>query len=104
MEDAVVVLADPQTEIFKALEKSYMKDAEHYVLPHEIIQQSIDRGYFHLDDKPTYKNPGGRRPGEEYGHYSVEFKLSILIPVQKDGIYRRRRSKLVYVDSKRDTV
>jgi len=63
-EEATVILADPETEIYADIVKHYQSDPNKAVESHLWVKKCIDRGIlFHSGH--IYKNPGGRRPGDE---------------------------------------
>lgn len=63
-EEADVILADPETDIFKQLVKKYQADSNKHIESHTWINSCIDRGIC-VHSASTYKNPGGRRAGDE---------------------------------------
>ena len=63
-QSARVILADPNTEMFQHLVKTYQNEADKFVESYLWVKKCIDQG--ELSFTPlVYKNPGGRRPGEE---------------------------------------
>ena len=62
---ARVILADPNTEVFQGLVKAYQGDPSKYIESYLWVKKCIDRGAVAFTPL-VYKNPGGRRPGEEY--------------------------------------
>lgn len=67
-QNAQVILADPHTEIFQTLVKTYQSQPDKYVESYLWVKECADRG--ELSFTPVvYKNPGGRRAGEEYVFY-----------------------------------
>jgi hypothetical protein len=64
-QNAQVILADPNTEIFQALVKTYQSLPDKYVESFLWVKNCVENGQ--LTFTPVvYKNPGGRRAGEEY--------------------------------------
>lgn len=66
---ARVILADPNTEIFQHLVKNYQGIPGKYVESYLWVKKCVERGTV-IYTPLVYKNPGGRRPGEEYVEYS----------------------------------
>ncbi|KAI0322677.1 hypothetical protein OF83DRAFT_546940 [Amylostereum chailletii] len=63
-QSARVILADPNTEVFQHLVKTYQGVPEKYIESYLWVKKCVERG--ELSYTPVvYKNPGGRRPGEE---------------------------------------
>lgn len=63
-EESDVILADPETDVFPQLTKKYHADGNKHIEPHTWIRSCIDRDICVYSAK-TYKNPGGRRAGDE---------------------------------------
>ncbi|KAJ2928931.1 hypothetical protein H1R20_g8295, partial [Candolleomyces eurysporus] len=63
-QSARVILADPNTEIFQSLVKTYQGDPNKYIESYLWVKKCIDKGAVTFTPL-VYKNPGGRRPGEE---------------------------------------
>lgn len=64
-QSARVILADPNTEVFQHLVKIYQDVPDKYIESYLWVKKCIEKGA--LTYTPlVYKNPGGRRPGEEY--------------------------------------
>ena len=64
-QSARVILADPNTEVFQHLVKVYQDVPDKYIESYLWVKKCIEKGV--LTYTPlVYKNPGGRRPGEEY--------------------------------------
>lgn len=61
---ARVILADPNTEIFQHLVKSYQGVPGKYVESYLWVKKCVEKGTV-VYTPLVYKNPGGRRPGEE---------------------------------------
>jgi hypothetical protein len=68
-----VILADPNTEIFQHLVKNYQGVPGKYVESYLWVKKCIDKGSV-VYTPLVYKNPGGRRPGEECVAY-FNFKV-----------------------------
>ncbi|KAI9512910.1 hypothetical protein F5148DRAFT_972934, partial [Russula earlei] len=68
---ARVILADPNTEIFQHLVKSYQGVPGKYVESYLWVKKCIERGTV-VYTPLVYKNPGGRRPGEERTQFTEE--------------------------------
>lgn len=64
-EQARVILADSQTPAFMQLVKEYESSPEKYVEHFEWISKCVAAGRVSYTPS-VYKNPGGRRPGEEW--------------------------------------
>jgi len=62
---ARVILADPNTEIFQHLVKSYQGVPGKYVESYLWVKKCVEKSVV-VYTPLVYKNPGGRRPGEEY--------------------------------------
>ncbi|EJF66601.1 hypothetical protein DICSQDRAFT_45905 [Dichomitus squalens LYAD-421 SS1] len=63
-QSARVILADPNTEIFQHLVKTYQGEPDKYVESYLWVKKCIEKGQV-IYTPVVYKNPGGRRPGEE---------------------------------------
>jgi len=63
-----VILADPNTEIFQHLVKNYQGVPGKYVESYLWVKKCVEKGTV-VYTPLVYKNPGGRRPGEEYVAY-----------------------------------
>ena len=63
MQSARVILADPNTEIFGHLVKTY-QGSDKYIESYLWVKKCIEKGSV-VYTPLVYKNPGGRRPGEE---------------------------------------
>lgn len=64
-QSARVILADPNTEIFHHLVLQYQGVADKYIESYLWVKKCIEKGAV-VYTPLVYKNPGGRRPGEEY--------------------------------------
>lgn len=67
MQSARVILADPNTEIFGHLVKSYQGVSDKYIESYLWVKKCIEKSSV-VYTPLVYKNPGGRRAGEEYVH------------------------------------
>ncbi|KAH9944480.1 uncharacterized protein BXZ73DRAFT_87365 [Epithele typhae] len=63
-QSARVILADPNTEIFQHLVKTYQAEPDKFVESYLWVKKCIEKGQV-IYTPVVYKNPGGRRPGEE---------------------------------------
>lgn len=70
-QSARVILADPNTEVFQHLVKSYQGVPEKYVESYLWVKKCVEKGTV-LYTPLVYKNPGGRRPGEERTQFTEE--------------------------------
>jgi len=68
---ARVILADPNTEIFQHLVKSYQGVPGKYVESYLWVKKCVEKGAV-VYTPLVYKNPGGRRPGEERTQFTEE--------------------------------
>ncbi|KAF8225035.1 hypothetical protein L208DRAFT_445514 [Tricholoma matsutake] len=64
MQSARVILADPNTDIFGHLVKIYQGVSDKYIESYLWVKKCIERNSV-VYTPLVYKNPGGRRPGEE---------------------------------------
>ena len=64
-QSAGVILADPNTEVFNHLVKMYQGVQDKYVESYLWVKKCVEKGAI-VYTPLVYKNPGGRRPGEEY--------------------------------------
>ena len=64
-QNAKVILADPNTDVFQHLVKTYQSEAKKYVESYLWVKKCIEKGTV-VYTPVVYKNPGGRRAGEEY--------------------------------------
>ena len=69
-QSARVILADPDTEIFQRLVRLYQGESEKYIESYLWVKKCIEKGQV-VYTPVVYKNPGGRRPGEEYVLYVI---------------------------------
>ena len=69
-QSARVILADPNTEIFQHLVKTYQGEPDKYVESYLWVKKCIEKGQV-IYTPVVYKNPGGRRPGEEFVYWFV---------------------------------
>ncbi|KAH9486777.1 hypothetical protein JR316_0000842 [Psilocybe cubensis] len=63
-QSARVILADPNTEVFQHLVKTYQGVSDKYIESYLWVKKCIEKGSV-VFTPLVYKNPGGRRPGEE---------------------------------------
>ncbi|KAI0304715.1 hypothetical protein BC826DRAFT_977866 [Russula brevipes] len=68
---ARVILADPNTEIFQHLVKSYQGVPGKYIESYLWVKKCVEKGAV-VYTPLVYKNPGGRRPGEERTQFTEE--------------------------------
>ncbi|TFK76951.1 hypothetical protein BDN72DRAFT_884581 [Pluteus cervinus] len=68
---AHVILADPNTEVFHHLVKVYQGVPDKYIESYLWVKKCIEKGQL-VYTPLVYKNPGGRRPGEERTQFSTE--------------------------------
>jgi hypothetical protein len=67
-QSARVILADPNTEMFQHLVKVYQGIPDKYIESYLWVKKCVERGTI-VYTPVIYKNPGGRRPGEEYSPF-----------------------------------
>ncbi|KAK2461798.1 hypothetical protein APHAL10511_006261 [Amanita phalloides] len=70
-QSARVILADPNTEVFQHLVKTYQGVPNKYIESYLWVKKCIERGQI-VYTPLVYKNPGGRRPGEERTQFTEE--------------------------------
>ncbi|KAI0048351.1 hypothetical protein FA95DRAFT_1539877 [Auriscalpium vulgare] len=70
-QSARVILADPNIEIFQHLVKSYQGIPDKYVESYLWVKKCVEKGTV-MYTPLVYKNPGGRRPGEERTQFTPE--------------------------------
>ncbi|TCD66382.1 hypothetical protein EIP91_001431 [Steccherinum ochraceum] len=70
-QSARVILADPNTEVFQHLVKTFQGETNKYVESYLWIKKCIERGSVTYTPV-VYKNPGGRRPGEERTQFTEQ--------------------------------
>ncbi|TFK41009.1 hypothetical protein BDQ12DRAFT_418735 [Crucibulum laeve] len=63
-QSARVILADPNTDVFHHLVKTYQGVPDKYIESYLWVKKCIEKGAI-VYTPLVYKNPGGRRPGEE---------------------------------------
>lgn len=63
-QSARVILADPNTEVFGHLVKSYQETSDTYIESYLWVKKCVEKGVLTFTPL-VYRNPGGRRPGEE---------------------------------------
>ncbi|KAJ7225709.1 hypothetical protein GGX14DRAFT_640497 [Mycena pura] len=71
LQSARVILADPNTEVFPHLVKVYQGVADKYIESYLWVKKCVERGIVAYTPM-IYKNPGGRRPGEERTQFIEE--------------------------------
>ena len=64
LQSARVILADPQSDVFQHLVKTYQDVPDKYIESYLWVKKCIEKGTV-VYTPMVYKNPGGRRPGEE---------------------------------------
>ncbi|KAH9946781.1 hypothetical protein B0H21DRAFT_692995 [Amylocystis lapponica] len=70
-QSARVILADPNTEVFQHLVKTYQGESDKYVESYLWVKKCIEKGQV-IYTPVVYKNPGGRRPGEERTQFTEQ--------------------------------
>ncbi|KAJ7102122.1 hypothetical protein B0H15DRAFT_1017352 [Mycena belliarum] len=70
-QSARVILADPNTDVFQHLIKVFQGQPDKYVESYLWVKKCVERGAV-LYTPVVYKNPGGRRPGEERTQFTEE--------------------------------
>ncbi|KAI0639298.1 hypothetical protein C8Q77DRAFT_1046095 [Trametes polyzona] len=70
-QSARVILADPNTDVFQHLVKTYQSETNKYVESYLWVKKCIEKGQVFYTPV-VYKNPGGRRPGEERMQFTRE--------------------------------
>ncbi|KAI0704905.1 hypothetical protein BC835DRAFT_1468497 [Cytidiella melzeri] len=89
-QNAQVILADPNTEIFQTLVKTYQSQPDKFVESYLWVKKCVERGQV-LYTPMVYKNPGGRRAGEERTHFTEEDEanlcnwIALKIPFKETG-------------------
>ncbi|KAJ8597032.1 hypothetical protein M405DRAFT_928493 [Rhizopogon salebrosus TDB-379] len=68
---AKIILADPNTEVFQHLVKSYQGVPDKYVESYLWVKKCVEKGAL-VYTPLVYKNPGGRRPGEERTQFTED--------------------------------
>ncbi|EIN13496.1 hypothetical protein PUNSTDRAFT_117254 [Punctularia strigosozonata HHB-11173 SS5] len=90
IQSAKVILADPNTDIFAHLVNSFQQMQDKYVENYLWVKKCIDRGQV-LYTPMVYKNPGGRRAGEERIQFNEEDEehlcqwIAMKIPYKETG-------------------
>jgi hypothetical protein len=104
-QSARVILADPNTEVFQHLVKVYQGIPDKYIESYLWVKKCVEKGTL-VYTPLVYKNPGGRRPGEEYAlpitsflNYSEGLYLR-----QAHAIHRGRRATFVQLDRRKDSL
>ncbi|KAJ6519634.1 hypothetical protein C8R45DRAFT_852716 [Mycena sanguinolenta] len=70
-QSARIILADPNTDVFPHLVKTYQSEPGKYIESYLWVKKCVERGAVAFTPL-VYKNPGGRRPGEERTHFTEE--------------------------------
>ncbi|KAJ7169693.1 hypothetical protein C8R46DRAFT_1089683 [Mycena filopes] len=70
-QSAHVILADPNTEVYKHLIKTYQGEPGKYIESYLWVKKCVEKGAV-LYTPVVYKNPGGRRPGEERTQFTED--------------------------------
>ncbi|KAF9480076.1 hypothetical protein BDN70DRAFT_878123 [Pholiota conissans] len=70
-QSARVILADPNTEVFHHLVKTYQGVADKYIESYLWVKKCIEKGAV-VYTPLVYKNPGGRRAGEERTQFTEQ--------------------------------
>ncbi|KAJ7706381.1 hypothetical protein B0H17DRAFT_1036972 [Mycena rosella] len=73
---ARVILADPNTEVFQHLIKVSQGQPDKYVESYLWVKKCVEKGAV-VYTPLVYKNPGGRRPGEERTQFTEEDELHL---------------------------
>nr|AGK29856.1 FAD-binding protein [Volvariella volvacea] len=71
LQSARVILADPNTDVFQHLVKVYQGIPNKYIESYLWVKKCIEKGSV-VYTPLVYKNPGGRRPGEERTQFTEE--------------------------------
>ncbi|KAJ7597193.1 hypothetical protein C8J56DRAFT_772374, partial [Mycena floridula] len=89
-QSARVILADPDTDAFQSLVKTYHGVAEKSIESYLWVKKCIDRGAL-MYTPLIYKNPGGRRAGEERTSFTEDDEehlcnwIALKIPFKEIG-------------------
>ncbi|KAF8167949.1 hypothetical protein B0H34DRAFT_38868 [Crassisporium funariophilum] len=70
-QSARVILADPNTDVFHHLVRTYQGVPDKYIESYLWVKKCIEKGAV-VYTPLVYKNPGGRRPGEERTQFTAE--------------------------------
>ncbi|KAK7064384.1 hypothetical protein R3P38DRAFT_3383000 [Favolaschia claudopus] len=70
-QSARVILADPNTDVFQHLIKTYQGEPDKYIESYLWVKKCVERGSV-LYTPLVYKNPGGRRPGEDRTQFTED--------------------------------
>ncbi|KAJ7275231.1 hypothetical protein B0H12DRAFT_1086326 [Mycena haematopus] len=70
-QSARIILADPNTDVFPHLIKTYQGEPGKYIESYLWVKKCVERGAV-IFTPLVYKNPGGRRPGEERTQFTEE--------------------------------
>ncbi|KAF9452620.1 hypothetical protein P691DRAFT_825759 [Macrolepiota fuliginosa MF-IS2] len=71
LQSARVILADPNTEVFQHLIKTYQNTPGKHIESYLWVKKCIEKGAL-VFTPVVYKNPGGRRPGEERTQFTED--------------------------------
>jgi len=89
-DDAAIILADPETDVYGEIVRHYQNDRLKTIESHLWVKKCIDRGImFHSGT--GYKNPGGRRPGDERTAFTEDDEANLctwiaaVIPYKESG-------------------
>lgn len=86
---ARVILADPNTELFQHLVKVNQNVSDKYIESYLWVKKCVEKGVVTYTPV-VYRNPGGRRAGEEYEFLSIYLVEASLHLSQADAVYGRR--------------
>ncbi|KAF8213261.1 hypothetical protein K438DRAFT_1915400 [Mycena galopus ATCC 62051] len=70
-QSARIILADPNTDVFPHLIKTYQGEPGKYIESYLWVKKCVERSAI-IFTPLVYKNPGGRRPGEERTQFTEE--------------------------------
>ncbi|KIM85362.1 hypothetical protein PILCRDRAFT_778079 [Piloderma croceum F 1598] len=70
-QSARIILADPNTEVFQHLVKVYQGNSDKYIESYLWVKKCVEKGAL-VYTPLVYKNPGGRRPGEERTQFTED--------------------------------
>jgi hypothetical protein len=74
VESARIILANSKTSVFSVLVKLYQLTLNKYIESLEWVDKCIDRQDV-IFTPHVFKNPGGRRAGEEYVYFSEMYQV-----------------------------
>jgi hypothetical protein len=95
-QSASVILADPNTDVFHHLIKTYQGVADKYIESYLWVKKCIEKGSL-VYTPLVYKNPGGRRPGEEYVSPAIHSRFHDQQTFLPDGHNLQNRTNNIYV-------